>query len=210
MEYNTKRGDMQYREYGRMVKKIIDQVCDVEEGEPRNEATRALVAVMGQVSGLSLRDEVSLHKLWDHLMILSEFRLASAWPYSQEELESLRQRASEETNAPQERLPYKNTQINRRHYGAYLESMMRQLKQTPDGEEYDVLASLVAQQAKRAYLVWNGDLSDDNIIVNQMAQTSGDERLTERLIDKEIYVNSASLPVEPVAGKKKKKKKRND
>lgn len=207
MEYNTKRGDMQFREYGRTVKKMIDKVCEVEEGDARNEATRALVSVMGLVGGMSIRDEVSLHKLWDHLMVLSEFRLASAWPYSQEELEHLKQRASEETYHPDKRLPYKNTQISRRHYGAYLESMMRQLKQTPDGEEYDTLATLVAQQAKRSYLVWNGDLSDDNILVNQIAQVSDDERVKERLLDKGIYVNHASLPIEPVQGKKKKKKK---
>ncbi len=198
---------MQYREYGRTVKKMIDKVCEVEEGEARNEATRALVSVMGQVSGMSLRDEVSLHKLWDHLMILSDFRLSSAWPYPQEELEQLKQRAHQEAYHPDERLPYKNTQINRRHYGAYLESMMRQLKQTPDGEEYDALATLVAQQAKRSYLVWNGDLSDDNLLVNQIAEFSGDERVKERLLDKGIYVNHATLPIEPVQGKKKKKKK---
>lgn len=207
MEYNTKRGDMQYREYGRNIKKMIDTVCAVEEGEPRKEATRALISVMGQVSGLSLRDEVSLHKLWDHLMVMSEFRLESAWPFAQEELAELKKRAGEETNKPHERLQYKNTEIDRRHYGEYLESMIKKLKDLPDGEEYDSLVMLIAQQAKRSYLVWNGDLSDDEIVVNQIVQMSGDERVRDRLQGKNIYVNHASLPIEQSQGKKKKKKK---
>ena len=207
MEYNTKRGDMQYREYGRSVMKMIEQVCAAEDGEPRNEATRALVGVMGQVSGLSIRDEVSLHKLWDHLMVLSQFRLEKAWPYSQEELQSLKQRATQEQQRPTQRLPYKNSQIDHRHYGAHLEKMMQQLKEMPDGEEYEALSLLVAQQAKRSYLVWNGELSDDNIVVQQMAQVSDDARVAEKLTDKPIYVNPATLPIEPVATKKKKKKK---
>lgn len=208
MEYNTKREEMKYREYGRSVKKIIEQVCASEEGEAKNEATRALIPVMGQVSGLSVRDEVSLHKLWDHLMVLSEFRLASAWPYGSEELEQLKQHVEAGNAKPGERLPYRSTTIRHRHYGANLEAMIRQLKNTPDGEEYDALSSLVAQQAKRSYLVWNGELSDDDTIVNQMAQLSGDERVEEHLHGKGIFVNYDTLPVENSGKNKKKKKKK--
>ncbi len=208
MEYNTKRDSLQFREYGRSVKKMIDYVCTVDEGETRNEATRALVAVMGQISGMSLRDDVSYHKLWDHLMILSDFRLASAWPFSSEELETLKTRRQNMANAPAKRLPYKNSNIRMRHYGAYLESMMKKLGETPDGEEYDALTNLIAQQAKRSYLVWNGDLSDDEIVVNQMEQMSSDPRVGKNLHGKSIYVNSISLPTESTRPSKKKKKKK--
>lgn len=208
MEYNTKREHLQYREYGRNIKKMIDYVCSVEDDEKRKRATRALVGVMGQINGMSLRDEVSLHKLWDHLMVLSSFRLEASWPFTAEELERLKQRVQADPTTHRERLAYKNTHISRRHYGAYLDMMVRKLSHVPDGEEYDTLSTLVAQQAKRSFLVWNGELSDDNIVVNQMEQISGDERLPQRMLNRPIYVNHASLPLEqPQPAKKKKKKK---
>ena len=207
MEYNTKRGDMQFREYGRNIEKMIEFVCGVPDGDDKNQAARALVMAMGQVGGMSTRDEVSLHKLWDHLMIMSNFQLESSWPFSPEELDNLKARVQKSSEKPTERLPYKNSKIERRHYGAYLEAMMRQLKETPDGAEYNTLATLVAQQAKRAYLVWNGELSDDNIIVDQIAEMSGDGRVTDNLKDKGIFVAYNTLPTDNQSAKKKKKKK---
>lgn len=187
---------------------MIDYVCDVEDGEKKKTASRALVAVMAQISGMSLRDEVSLHKLWDHLMIMSSFRLESAWPFTAEELEKLKSRIKERETSPRQRLSYKNSTISRRHYGAYLEAMMKKLSTVPDGAEYDTLSTLVAQQAKRSYLVWNGDLSDDNIVIDQMEKMSGDQRIEERMTNTPIHVPLASLPTEPTqSGKKKKKKK---
>ena len=207
MEYNTSRGDMKYREYGRTVSKIIDKVCSQPDGDEKDEATNAIIYVMAQVSGVSVRDDVSLHKLWNHLMILSNFRLEHAWPFTLEELEALKERAASSEEHVASRLPYKNTVIDKRHYGAYLESMLQKLKETPDGEEYDALAEQIAQQTKRSYLVWNGDLSDDNIIVEQLVKMSGDERLKEKLWDKSINVPHNTLPLETTGSKKKKKKK---
>ena len=197
---------MRYREYGRTITKIIEEVCKYPDGEKKNEAAKAIVYAMSLVTGISVKDDVAYHKLWDHLMILSDFALEQAWPFSQEELETLKARASSEKTKP-DKIPYKNSQIHRRHYGLYLESMMKKLKDVPDGEEYKALSALVTQQAKRSYIVWNGDLSDDNIIVDQVAKESGDSRISENLKDRNIYVNPNSLPIEPVNGKKKKKKK---
>lgn len=208
MEYNTQRGDMQYREYGRSVKKIIESVCELPDGETKDEAAKGIVSMMAVVSGLSLRDDVSYHKLWDHLMVMSDFKLSSAWPFGEEELVKLQNRQNEEGNSGKERLPYKSTKVSSRHYGEYVEAMLHSLKAMPDGEEYNDLVNLVAQQAKRDYLVWNGELSDDNIIVEYMVRVSGDSRIDALLRDQPITVNSVSMPVESTTPKKKKKKKK--
>lgn len=209
MEYNTTRGDMMFREYGRSVKKIIENVCNLPEGETRKDAAQAIITMMGLVSGMSLRDDVSYHKLWDHLMLMSDFKLADAWPFEATELENLKERYKGENKGKSERLPYKNTNIGIRQYGEYLQSMLKHLKDVPDGAEYNELVMLVAQQAKRDYLMWNGELSDDNIIVDQISRMSGDERVEAMLRDKPIVVSSNSLPIETTTKKKKKKKKNN-
>lgn len=207
MEYNTARGDMEYREYGRSIKKIIENICNYPDGEEKNVAARAIVYAMAQVSGMSVKDDVSYHKLWDHLMILSEFKLEKAWPFQPEELTALKERSQKVENHTDSRIPYKNDKISNRYYGAYLEKMLKKMKETPDGEEYQALSELIAQQAKRSYLVWNGELADDNIVVDQISRISGDERLGEKLKDQAIVVPNNTLPIESTGSKKKKKKK---
>lgn len=207
MEYNTTRGDMEYREYGRTIKKIIEKVSNYPDGEQKDMASHAIVYAMSQVSGMSVKDDVSYHKLWDHLMVLSSFRLEKAWPFTEEELESLKQRAQNTNHKSTERLSYKNDEMKSRYYGIYLEKMLQKMKDIPDGEEYQTLSTLLSQQAKRSYLVWNGELADDNIVVDQISRISGDERLKETLRDNPINVPANTLPIEPVTQKKKKKKK---
>jgi len=210
MEYNTKRGDMMYREYGRNVVKMIDYVCGIEDENKRSRAVGAVVDMMARVSGVSVNDNVAIHKIWDHLMVLSSFKLESDWPYEANELAELKKRSQEEAgNKPIDKLAYSNSHISNRLYGAYLERMMKELGKMEDGEEYEELTTLVAQQAKRNYLVWNGELSDDDIVVSQMADVSGDSRIKPLLKGKVISVPSGSMPTDAERnGRKKKKKKK--
>ena len=137
MEYNTSRGDLEYREYGRTINKVIDNVCNYPDGEKKNTATRAIVYMMAQVAGISVKDDLSYHKLWDHLMILSEFRLQQAWPFTPQELQQLKERIASGDQHQHGRLTYSNNKITTRYYGANLEKMLHKMKEMPNGEEYD-------------------------------------------------------------------------
>ncbi len=207
MEYNTSRGDLEYREYGRTINKVIDNVCNYPDGEKKNTATRAIVYMMAQVAGISVKDDLSYHKLWDHLMILSEFRLQQAWPFTPQELQQLKERIASGDQHQHGRLTYSNNKITTRYYGANLEKMLHKIKEMPNGEEYDAAATLLSQQAKRSYLVWNGELADDNIIVEQIGRISDDVRIKEKLLNTPINVPHSTLPIEPLQTKKKRKKK---
>lgn len=199
---------MAYREYGRSIEKMIEKVCATEEGEPRREAAKAIVTMMGTMSGVSLKDDVSYHKLWDHLMRMSNFKLEDAWPFEMEELQKMK----EENRVWNEgggktKLPYSDGKISVRQYGEYLEKILKKLKTLPDGEELKELVMQTAQQAKRDYLTWNGDLGDDSIIVDWMAETSGDERVRTILAGTPIVVPQNTMPTDITHTKKKKKKK---
>lgn len=207
MEYNTKRGDMMFREYGRSIEKLIQNVSLMPDGENKDEAAKAIVYSMSIVSGLSIKDDLSYHKLWDHLMVMSSFRLENSWPFSQEDLEKLKQRASIEDDKPTEHLPYRDAKIRIRQYGANLDAMMCRLKEMPFDDEYCELVTLIAEQTKRSYLAWNGDISDDSIIVDHVARLSDDERVREVMEGKKIVVQPGSIPTDITEKKKKKKKK---
>lgn len=207
MDYNTQRGEMMYREYGRSIEKMIDNVCKMDDDEKKNEAAKAVVYSMSIVSGVSIKDDLSYHKLWDHLMVMSSFRLEKTWPYTEEELERLKQRVSIEDEKRTEHLPYREQKIRIRQYGANLDAMMCRLKDMPLDDEYRELVMLITEQTKRSYLAWNGDLSDDSIIVDHVSRLSDDERVREVMQGKKIIVQPGSIPTEVVEKKKKKKKK---
>lgn len=207
MEYNTQRGEMMFREYGRSIEKLIQRVCLMPDDEKKNEAAKAVVYSMSIISGMSIKDDLSYRKLWDHLMIMSSFRLEGSWPFAAEELEKLKERSSTEDLKPTEHLPYRNSKIRIRQYGVNLDAMICRLKDMPDGDEYRELVYLITEQTKRSYLVWNGDLSDDSIIVDHVARLSDDERVRNVMNGRKIIVQPNSLPVDVMEKKKKKKKK---
>lgn len=198
---------MSFREYGRTIEKIVEQICGLPDGEKKTEAAKAIVYAMSQVSGVSVKDDAGYRKMWDHLMCMSSFRLECAWTFTAEELEDLKRRAISEGSKPEERLPYRDEVIKSRQYGVNLENMIKSLKSIEDGEEYNYLVTIIAQQAKRDYMTWNGDLQDDKIIVEMMVKLSGDERVRTVLGDNPIAVSSDTLPSENKTGKKKKKKR---
>lgn len=208
MEYNTNRENLHYREYGRSVVKMMEFVCGMETGERREEATRALVGVMGMVGGLSLNEPGELHKLWIHLMLMCDFKLADAWPYGEEELILLKGLDGRKMSERGMRLPYKSSETDNGFYGVYIQEMMHKLKDMPDGEEYELASNLVVQQTKRLYLAWNGVLPSDDIIVNFVEKVSGDERIGKRFLGENIVVNPMSIPADNSFQKKKKRRKR--
>lgn len=197
-----------FREYGRAIQKLIDNVSGLPDSDSKNDAVRAIVYSMSIVSGVSVKDDLSYHKLWDHLMVMSSFKLEKAWPYSPEELEKLKNRAASEKTKPTEHIPYSDAnKIRIRQYGANLDAMICKLKEMPDNEEYRDLVNLITEQTKRSYLAWNGDLSDDSIIIDHVARLSNDERVREVMKDKKIVVPPNTIPTDIMEKKKKKKKK---
>ena len=75
MEYNTSREDVKLPEYGRNVEKMIQHALSLEDRAQRNLAAEEIIRVMGQLNP-QLRDIAEYtHILWDHLFIMSEFKL---------------------------------------------------------------------------------------------------------------------------------------
>ncbi|MCR4829183.1 MAG: DUF4290 domain-containing protein [Bacteroidales bacterium] len=209
MEYNTQREELQFREYGRNVQRIVKYICDLPDGEEKKQMVEILVKMMGHVSGAGKKDEVAQRKLWDHLMLISLFSLEKYWPYSPGDLQALKMRAMNSENTASAELGYKNVNIEHRHFGEHLEAMLRKLKDVPDGPEYNELLKLLAQQSKRTYMIWNGDTPDDRLVVEQMFEVSKDPRVRQVMDGPGIHINQNSLPAEMTKQKKKKDKKKN-
>ena len=79
--YNYLRRRLMIPEYGRHIQEMIDSLLEIEDREERTRQAKAVIAVMGNLNPL-LRDTADFtHKLWDHLFIMSDFKLDVDSPY---------------------------------------------------------------------------------------------------------------------------------
>lgn len=81
MEYNTRKRHLNIPEYGRHVQQMVDHAITIEDRDKRNTAAQAIIEVIGNLNP-HLRDIPDFkHKLWDHLFIMSDFKLDVDSPY---------------------------------------------------------------------------------------------------------------------------------
>ena len=222
-EYNTARNKLEIREYGRNIQKIIEQAVAIEDRQKRNEAAKAIIKAMSMISpslaaGTATaqptnnnaqpdpqlqKQKESLdywQKLWDHLIIISNYQLDIDSPFAKPEKEEEKVRISPKSE-------YQKTGIRVRSYGRYLDQMIQTVSEYPDGPEKVQLTKDIANQMKKLYLTWNRDTVEDSTIISQLYELSGG-KLT---LPKDFVFNTITeLPATntPLTAKKKKKRKK--
>ncbi len=163
-DYNTSRKRLVLPEYGRNVQKMIDHICTIEDREERNKAARTIINIMGNLNP-HLREQGDFkHKLWDHLFIISEFRLDIDAPYEKPEPSRLAERPN--------RIGYNQNRIKYKHYGHSLELMINKALEIEDEEERAQLISTLANHMKKSYLTWNREAVDDQQIFSDLKELS--------------------------------------
>ncbi|MCQ2327056.1 MAG: DUF4290 domain-containing protein [Bacteroidales bacterium] len=156
MEYNTQRDKLVVPEYGRNVQKMVDICMTMEDREKRNAYAKSIIVAMSQVNPKGKDSPHYLQTLWDHLFIISDYKLDVDSPYEKPK--------REERDERPEPLKYKTSSITYRPYGAYLEKMIKRTIDLPEGEEKKQLIERTAQEMKKLYLQWNIDTCDDEVL----------------------------------------------
>ena len=163
-DYNTQQKKLIMPEYGRNVQQMIDHCVSIEDREERTRCANTIINIMGNLFP-HLRDVDDFkHKLWDHLAIMSDFKLDIDYPYEIIRKENLRTKP--------DRIPYTLTPIRYRHYGKTLERMIKKCEDYPDGPERDQLISLLANHMKKSFLTWNKQVVDDDKIFKDLRENS--------------------------------------
>jgi hypothetical protein len=164
MEYNTGRNKLVIPEYGRHIQKLIEHASSVEDDEERNKLAKAIVDVMGQLNP-HLRDITDFkHKLWDHLFIISDFKLDADSPYDKPDQQTFRVK-------PQP-ISYPSSKMRYRHYGRTLEKVIEEVASLEDGPKKEYLTLSVANFMKVLYVNWNKDSVTDEVIFAQLNELS--------------------------------------
>lgn len=164
-DYNTQRSKMNLPEYGRNIQKMIEYTVQIEDREERNRAARAIISIMGNLNP-HLRDVSDFkHKLWDHLFIISDFKLDIDSPYEKPTPEVLFEKPKP--------VPYSEYDIKYKHYGKIIELLIKEAVAYKEGEEKEVLIKLIANHMKKCYLTWNREVVTDEVIFEDLKKLSG-------------------------------------
>ncbi|MAQ74757.1 MAG: methionyl-tRNA formyltransferase [Aquimarina sp.] len=164
LEYNTERNKLIIPEYGRHLQKMVDQAIAIEDKEERNKVAKAIIDVMGNLQP-HLRDVPEFqHKLWDQLMIISDFNLDVDTPFPVLTKEKLEERP--------EPLDYPQNHPKYRFYGNNIKRMIDVAKQWEDGDLKSALVLTIANHMKKCYLSWNKDTVDDEVIFEHLFELS--------------------------------------
>lgn len=165
MEYNTHKRPLVLAEYGRNVQNMVDFCLTIPDREERTLCAYAIVGVMRKLTPQQANTPEKEQKLWDHLNMMSGFKLDVDFP--------MPVAGEEDCHPVPERIPYSTNRIHWRHYGKNIEQMVQRVADLPDGEDKDMLISMIAHHMKKLQFIHNKEGVDDAKILRDLALYSG-------------------------------------
>ncbi|MGD9976787.1 MAG: DUF4290 domain-containing protein [Bacteroidales bacterium] len=184
MDYNTQRKKLALPEYGRHIQQMVDYINGIENRDERNRLAKSLIVIMGNLNP-HLRDINDFkHKLWDHLFIMSNFKLDIDSPYPIP--------SSEQYQEKPKQIPYPNNPIKYKHYGRVIELIIEKAIDMEDSPEKEALKQLIANQMKKANISWNKDSVSDEDIFRDMGTLSNGQLIMapgSKLVDNRDFKN---------------------
>ncbi len=171
MIYNTQKKKLALPEYGRNIQNMVDHCVAIEDREERKKCAYSVVDIMGQMFP-HLRDVNDFkHILWDHLAIMSDFKLDIDYPY-----EGVI--TKEELYSSPGHLEYSRPTMKYRHYGKILERMIKIAADMEEGDKKEHLKKLLVNQMKKSYTQWNKDVDDEKIFQDLYEISEGKIKLS--------------------------------
>lgn len=206
--YNTELNAVKLPEYGRNVQKLVEYCMTIPDREKRTHYATSIISIMADLYPEVAQSPEGLHILWDHLYLLSGFKLDVEYPFPVMKPEAFEQRP--------EKIPYQDNKMRFRMYGKALEDMVKKAMEVEDEEQRIRLFELCANHMKRHYHLANKEADEDNdkIIQDLLYYTQGQFKediykvflySVKDLLENTQY-DAANLEVIPKKKKKKKKK----
>lgn len=164
MDYNSHRDALKMPEYGRHIQKMVRQAVEIEDKAERTRYTGHIIKVMGNLFPY-LRDVAEFkQKLYDHLAIMSDFKLDIDSEYTLPTEEALQ--------VAVEPLGYPQKNIKLRYYGRKVEDMIAACCKVENDEARKHMANSIANQMKHSFLNWNKKVVVDDKIYKDLKMLS--------------------------------------
>jgi hypothetical protein len=187
MEYNTQLKQLILPEYGRNIQQLVEQAVQIEDKDEKALFIENIINLMGRMYPY-LRDLKDFkHKLWDHLVVMSDFKLNDSSPYDVPKSATF----SEEP----EKIPYENKNFKYKYFGKNIVDMLKYAVGLEESDEKRLLTALIANHMKKLYLTWSKDMVDDEFIFQKITElTNGKLIITKDLVLSESGTLVSSKP----------------
>jgi len=196
LPYNTDNPPIILPEFGRNIEGLVEYCCNIPDREERTRCAYGIAELMAGLFPELVGEGKDYSQIWDQINIISRFRLDIDFPCDVI--------TKERMNPKPERIPYTAGAMRYRHYGKNIEKMIAIVADMPEGEEKDLLISMIAHHMKKLMLTHNKEGVDDAKILRDLAEYSGGKIN----LDPSKYLLHEFKEVEiATPGKSKKKKK---
>lgn len=173
--YNTNQEKLALPEYGRLIHEMVKVCGQISDRDQRNEFASTIVdtmKAMTQEKGKYPDDR----KYWDHLFVISEYKLDIDSPFGVPE--------EGEMNPRPPKIPYSSSEFNRKHYGNVLQKLVHNVALMPNSEDKDACVELLANHVKKMLVINNAEItSDERVYSDLSAISSGSINIEEGIFD---------------------------
>ena len=192
LDYNTQREKLILSEYGRAIQDMVNYALTLEDKAERQHCAETIVQIMGRMTPNNTDAESKKQKLWDHLAIISNFKLDIDYPVDLYTAHHL-------TGKP-EPIAYSHNRIPVRHYGKMIYDTLQKIKDMEQGTQRDELIRQTANHMRNSLSQWgHGSIDEERVISDIENFTNGKVQL-----DANTFQFSNSNPV--TYDKKRKKR----
>lgn len=159
VEYNTQRDHLLISEYGRIIQKMVNVALEEPNRDRRTTLAHAMISLMTNLNPQVREVADYKQKLWDHLYIISDFKLDVDAPFPMPSKESVFSRP--------ELMDYPQSKIRFRFYGKNIVKMIEAATQMEEGAMKTTFINLIGSFMKNACKSWNAEtLSDEEILAH--------------------------------------------
>lgn len=193
--YNVSEKHLALPEYGRNIQRMIDHCISIEDRDERTKCAYTIADVMATLFPSIVGDGGNKRKIWDHIYIMSGFKLDIDFPCKVVTPEELVRKT--------EKIPYNSQIYKYRQYGKNIQTMITTVSGMENCIEKDQLIFLLANQMKKLLVFNNPENATDSRVFADITELSEGKIC----IDPANYRLNEYLDNAPVSTKNKKKKK---
>lgn len=208
--YNTQLPPVRLPEYGRKLQELVAYCLTIPDRAKRTRYAYGIVSIMGDLYPNADKVENLNQILWDHLALLSNYKLDIDYPVQITTQEMLDNRPEVLPNPQQQHIRW-------RMYGKVVEDLVHKACSLTDRNQRLRLLELCANHMKLHFHVTHPNADEDDNKIIQDLDLYTEHRFSEEVYQvflfsaKELKENhqydSSRLVVTPAKKKKKKKKK---
>jgi hypothetical protein len=159
--YNTQAKKLIISEYGRSFQEMVEYALRIKDRDKRLKMADTLIAIMEVLNPIVKEQADYKQKLWDHLHIISDFKLDVDGPFPMPERTKIFSRP--------ERVEYPNQPIKFRFYGRNLQFMVNKATTIENEDMKNEFLNLLASFMTNSSRNWN----NENLSNQQLAEHLG-------------------------------------